>query len=583
MTGPRGERRTILLVEDSDTQALHMQLTLEAEGYQVHRVASAEDGLSAIMDELPDLVIADFHLPGMNGDELVRQIRLNVATRNLPVLMLTEARGSELERQGLESGADAYVPKSSGPELIVLRIKALLRQTSSVGDLRAERSRASASLRARLLLLRDEQARPLGLDQLIRIEGAELCIIEDGDVDLAFDMARSSSWTAVIIQMSDVDRVLDLCRRLETLRSDEAEGTDSEHDFLRIVVGDASAPTWRAFVVESFAAGADDAISQSIDTELLRLRIRSLVNRALVEADNRRMMREERERELAIERARADALAAEAKAAMAEALASANQELAAANRELKDTQAQLVHAAKMASLGELVAGIAHEINNPLAFILAHQGTVERLSREIEQGIGQVPPEQIASKAAKIAERLSAMREGLSRIQDLVRNLRSFSRLEGGAFEPINVPEALSVIRTLLGPKLGRRIQIEMDLKGPETLICSPALFNQAVMNIVSNAADALDEGGRITIRTSADDELYRFDIIDTGPGIDPALADRIFEPFFTTKSAGAGTGLGLSIAYRVVQAHQGEIEVISEEGQGAHFALKIPLKINHSH
>lgn len=571
----------ILLVEDSDTQALHMRLVLEAEGYLVQRVASAEEALAALNHGLPDLLIADFHLPGMNGDELARQVRLNMATRSIPLLMLTEARERDLERQGLESGADAYVPKSAGIDLIMLRIKVLLRQTSG-GDSRPDRVRSSQFQRARLLLIRDRESLPRDLDKLMELDGCETVVCEYGDVDAILEEARRSTWTAVIVQLIDPARATALCRQLEALRADLSEDGGTQ-GLLRIVVGSAGNDFWREIVVDSFAAGADDVIPQSVDPEVVRLRIRSLVNRATMESENRRIAREERERDLALERAKAEIIAAETKAAMAEALEAANLELADANQELRDTQAQLVHAAKMASLGELVAGIAHEINNPLAYILAHQSTVERLSREIDRGLGVSPPEKIAKKATKIADRLGAMREGLNRIQDLVRNLRNFSRLEGGEYEPINVPEALGMVKTLLEPKFGRRINITMRLNGPDVLICSPSLFHQAIMNIVSNAADAIDDHGTITIETSADSESFRFDIIDTGTGIDPAMADRIFEPFFTTKAVGAGTGLGLPIAYRVVQAHQGRIEVVSRAGAGAHFTVTIPLKGNDGH
>ncbi|MDF2689713.1 MAG: hybrid sensor histidine kinase/response regulator, partial [Microvirga sp.] len=122
--GPMGQAAEILLVEDSETQALQLRHMLETNGFHVSWRSTAEAALDGLNERLPDLVIADYHLPGMNGDELTRQMRLNVRTRAIPVIMLTQARERTVERQGLESGADAYISKSAEQELIILRIKA---------------------------------------------------------------------------------------------------------------------------------------------------------------------------------------------------------------------------------------------------------------------------------------------------------------------------------------------------------------------------------------------------------------------------------------------------------------------------
>ena len=139
----------ILLVEDSETQALELRLLLEAHGFAVERCASAETALDHLNRSQPDLVVADYHLPGMNGDELIRQMRLSLRTRALPVLMLTGGSGGE--RQGLESGADAYLPKSADRDLMILRIRALLRERRATGD--AEGPGAAAFRRGRQRLV----------------------------------------------------------------------------------------------------------------------------------------------------------------------------------------------------------------------------------------------------------------------------------------------------------------------------------------------------------------------------------------------------------------------------------------------
>jgi two-component system NtrC family sensor kinase len=277
------------------------------------------------------------------------------------------------------------------------------------------------------------------------------------------------------------------------------------------------------------------------------------------------------------ERARAEAAAAEAKAALAEALARSNAELEEANRQLVDTQAKLVQAAKMASLGELVAGIAHEINNPLAFILAHQDTAERLIMRAESAL-PAPGGEVRPMLAKALERTKSMGLGLRRIQDLVLRLRSFSRRDDGGLQPVDVPAAIETVLALLAHKIGSRISVTQRYEAEQVLWCSPALLNQVVMNILGNAADAITGEGRIEIATRSDKESYTISIEDSGPGIPLELRERIFEPFFTTKPVGAGTGLGLSIAYSVVRSHDGIIHVDASPSGGASFIVTVPKR-----
>jgi two-component system NtrC family sensor kinase len=561
----------ILLVEDSETQALQLRHMLETNGFHVSWRSTAEAALDGLNEKLPDLVIADYHLPGMNGDELTRQMRLNVRTRAIPVIMLTEARERTVERQGLESGADAYISKSAEQELILLRIKALLRRRSSlIGDEQEERQSPSFGTfrRACILIVDDSPTRRTYLQNMLGHEGYAVTTAPDPAEALRLVHAVDATWDCILVNLlSPGFDGIELCRQLNLYRGlAPLPGADAP-SFAIVGLGNEEGGQ---LLARAFAAGVDDIIPTSIEADGMRVRIRALVRRKLMQDENWRIEAELREREIALARARAEA-------ASAEALAKANRELEEANDLLKGTQAQLVQAAKMASLGELVAGIAHEINNPLAFIQAHQGTVERLLTEIE---GKLPPEAgLERQVRKSLDRIGAMKLGLGRIQELVLNLRRFSRLDEGDFQTVNVPESIETVLALLGHKLGTRIDVRRHYKAVPDLYCSPALLNQVVMNIVGNAADAIKGTGGIDIETESNETTYTIRITDTGPGIPPELRERIFEPFFTTKPVGSGTGLGLAIAYSVVQAHKGSITVSAGPAGGASFIITIPRQI----
>ena len=347
--------------------------------------------------------------------------------------------------------------------------------------------------------------------------------------------APNSTWDCVLVNLlSPSFDGIELCRQLNLYRGlAPLPGTDAP-TFAIVGLGNEEGGDMLA---RAFAAGVDDIVPSTIEPDVMRVRIRALVRRKLMQDENWRIEAELRERELALARARAEA-------ASAEALANANRELEEANDLLKGTQAQLVQAAKMASLGELVAGIAHEINNPLAFIQAHQGTVDRLlERDRRQAAGG---DRARAAGQKSHDRVAAMKLGLARIQELVLNLRRFSRLDEGDFQTVNVPESIETVLALLGHKLGTRIDVRRRYNAVPDLYCSPALLNQVVMNIVGNAADAIKGTGGIDIETESNKTTYTIRISDTGPGIPPELRERIFEPFFTTKPV----GLELDSAWR---------------------------------
>jgi two-component system, NtrC family, sensor kinase len=273
----------------------------------------------------------------------------------------------------------------------------------------------------------------------------------------------------------------------------------------------------------------------------------------------------------------------------------------AANEALKRAQAQLVQSEKLAGLGQLVAGVAHEINNPLAFVTSNVVVLQRdfsqlkavlaLYQSADARLVEAAPQvmaQINELAARIdlpyvlqnlSETLTRSREGLRRIQQIVKDLREFSRQEavGDMQQSADLNAGIeSTVNIIGGRARGRNVELELDLAKLPGITCHPAKINQVVMNLISNAIDACADGGRVTIRSRCVAGGVEVEVRDDGCGISASIREKIFDPFFTTKPQGKGTGLGLSISHGIVAEHSGRIEVESEQGKGAVFTVFLP-------
>lgn len=279
-------------------------------------------------------------------------------------------------------------------------------------------------------------------------------------------------------------------------------------------------------------------------------------------------------------------------------MASRIEELRTLNERLEDAQTQLLQAEKLMAVGQLAAGIAHEINNPVGFVTSNLGSlknyVDSLLRVVDayrQAAVALPADdatlQHANRLCAEADLdfiredalplLDESRKGLERVTRIVADLKEFSRVGESLWQPADVHKCLENTVNVVASEFRHKATIIRDYGVLPEIRCMPFQLNQVFMNLLLNAVQAVHEPGTITLRTGRDDDHVWIDIQDDGVGIPPEHLKRLFEPFFTTKPVGTGTGLGLSVAYGIVQQHGGRIEVSSEVGKGSVFRVLLPI------
>jgi signal transduction histidine kinase len=331
------------------------------------------------------------------------------------------------------------------------------------------------------------------------------------------------------------------------------------------------------------SAGADDFLTKPIDPTIFDIRI-AIAEQRVLDVTRRADAQEEMKR-------------------LNNGLTRANEKLQAANEKLKSNQAQLVHSEKMASLGQLAAGIAHEINNPVGFVksnlgmlsdyvgifkdlLSDYGSLAESIRdeplngqaEILEHIEKISKEEnleflLTDVDSLLAESLT----GTERVREIAQSLKSFARLDEAEMQFADVNEGMRATLRMIWSELKYHCTVHEDLRPLPPILCFPGQLNQVFMNLLVNASQAMKDEGEITIETWAEDDQVVIRISDSGEGIPQENIPKLFNPFFTTKPVGKGTGLGLSVSYGIIKKHNGRIEVESELGKGTTFSIYLPI------
>jgi signal transduction histidine kinase len=281
-----------------------------------------------------------------------------------------------------------------------------------------------------------------------------------------------------------------------------------------------------------------------------------------------------------------------------------NEELTQINQDLKSTQQKLLQAEKMASVGQLAAGVAHEINNPVGFInsnvtslksyLDTYATLSQLVGQLTQAMStgdEVAQAKVAQELSEFAsqqdfsfidsdikELIADTEDGLNRVIEIVKNMKSFSRADSDTMQMFDVNQCISTTAKMVKEKVEQNASLVLELQDlPQTAI-NVGKINQVITNLIVNAAQAVQAGGEVTVKSYPQGNTIVVEVRDNGCGMDNETLRNIFNPFFTTKAEGEGTGLGLSISFEIIQEHKGFIEVDSKKGEGTTFIVSLPIR-----
>ena len=528
----------ILVADDQMPTAVMLERVFEFEGYTVKSVYDGEAAVEAARSLLPDLILLDINMPKLNGFEVLRLLRDNALTAGIPTILITAMGEFSDVVQGLQLGADDYLRKPFHPQELLARAESKIRESNLKGDLRRRTQELEALLRVSEELNQHLEMEDL-LDfilyliiDLIPCQVAGIYRIDDGHL---VDERLRGKDGSILKNVPNIEIALNwvMENRHPTLWPNEdhihVEGYDSgiviplqygnDLSGVLIVLGDQDYDKNHMRLLHGIARQAALAVRNA---ELYEIQ----ANYALQLED----MVEER------------------------------------TAELESAQEMLIRSEKLVSVGRLAASVAHEIKNPLFPI---QINLDHMLEDIRDG-------QIIQ-----TEDIERTLESVHRIRHIVENLLEFTgkRHAGGTdFHPLELTQVIESIVELNRKAFSQDdISIDLQLEDIPTVYGNKYQLEQVFMNLVLNARDAMSRYDTLTIRTFKENDQVVTEILDTGSGISDEVIKQIFEPFVSTKED--GNGLGLFISYGIMQNHKGNIEVMSEVGQGTCFTLRLPISM----
>jgi signal transduction histidine kinase len=464
---------------------------------------------------------------------------------------------------------------------------------------RAREQLLALPLSARERTLLAEQGRYTALGSQLQEEVLDLAL-----ADHKAEAERLLLHQAIPAQNQATQRMRELLDlQIENGRAAAAAAQDSFRLARRLMLASAAVGLLLAVAIAAVVVRRQGRLIAMLQAHERELQAQQQALRQSNETLQRRV--EERTRALSQAMAQMEADLAAKKQAQVE-LRAQYQQLQKLHRQLQDAQGQLLQSEKLASIGQLAAGVAHEINNPIGYVHSNLGTLENYVRDLlriiaayEAAAGQVPADAANAFAQvealrqeldldylkeDIPQLMAESREGISRVRKIVQDLKDFSRLDSAPdWQKADLHQGLESTLNIVRNEIKYRADVVKEYGDLPEVECLPSQLNQVFMNLLVNAAHAMEgPRGTITLRTGVGtgsdgaQEVW-VEVADTGKGIPPEVLPRIFDPFFTTKPVGKGTGLGLSLSYGIVQKHNGRIEVKSEVGKGSTFRVILPV------
>ncbi len=521
----------VLVADDEINTTIMLQHIFERDGYQVVRVNDGFTAVETAKNILPDLILLDIRMPRLDGFEVLRLLREDEQTANIPTIVITAnaTAPADVER-GLNLGADDYLEKPFAPQELLARARSKIRARQLEDALHRRTQQLEA-----LLLVSEQLNQHLELSDLL-----------DLIVRLTVELLPGD--TAIIHLLDDDSRITE-----QAARTDRSAPPKLDQAFVDRGLRAGTAVLWDAnsLQLEGFTGGMTAMLKHG--EQLLGLLTMLSETQTYEDSHLRLFAGIGREASLALRNAQLYQIQANYALHLEDMVAARTQ-------ELQSAQQLLVRSEKLASIGHLAASIAHEINNPLMPIGL---LLERLTEELREQDSNIDFGDI-----------EMIQEHVERIRRIVRNLLDFARQDPN-LRPLEVNHILEGIVKLNAKFFEHeRIQIETDFGETPPVFGSKDQLEAVFMNLTLNAQAAMEGGGKLSIRTSTRNQMIVIEFKDTGHGIPAADIDRIFDPFFSTKPT--GTGLGLFVCYSVVEGHHGTIEVKSKPGKGTRFTIQLP-------
>jgi two-component system, NtrC family, sensor kinase len=551
------DRGNILVVDDTPANVRILTDALVKHGYEICSAMSGDRALEIVQDFVPDLILLDVMMPEMDGYTVCQRLKERPETHDIPVMFLSAIDNPSDKVRAFQVGGIDYITKPFHLDEVIARVSQQIDRRSLQKRLEQQNFRLHAEIQ-----------NYKQLEQRYRS-------IFDNAIDGMFQSTPEGQFitaNASLAKMYGYVSVEELCTSIADIGEQLYVHPERRHEFMLAVQRDGEVSDFEAQVY--CKNGTTLWISETV--------------RSVKDAQNNLIFYEGTVKDITDRKRNTEILRLR------------SQELEETLIQLRHSQTKLLQQEKMSSLGQLVAGMAHEINNPVSFISGNLVYAEQYFEDLVRAFheaGLETGEDIEFVLKDLPVLLKSIRTGTDRIRLIVQALKNFSRLDEAEEKQVDIHEGIESTLLLLSHRLDAtpnrpKVKVIKDLGPLPKVHCFPGLLNQALMNLMGNAIDALDanvaNGGykqpKLELRTKlVDANQIMIWISDNGSGMPTEVQERIFDPFFTTKAVGEGTGMGLAISYQViVEKHGGQLECISVLGKGTEFVIMLPVSLEKS-